>query len=93
MLTDYIKTGEAPWRIQEVERGMMSVEGLSLGDTILVFKYYKHSLLDLLNEYPDFPVVEIKKILRYTGEAVKELHDKGWIHASMIPCDCDIDSS
>jgi len=49
-------------------------------ERILVYKYFRHTLLALIMEYPDFPVAEIKKILRRTGEAVKEFHDKGWIH-------------
>lgn len=49
-------------------------------ERILVYKYFRHTLLALITEYPDFPATEIKKILRCTGEAVKEFHDKGWIH-------------
>lgn len=49
-------------------------------ERILVYKYFRDTLLALITEYPDFPAGEIKKILRYTGEAVKEFHDKGWIH-------------
>ena len=47
---------------------------------ILVYQYFRHTLLALITEYPNFPSAEIKKILRHTGEAVKEFHDKGWIH-------------
>jgi len=55
-------------------------------ERILVYKYFRHTLLALITEYPEFPVAEIKKILRYTGEAVKEFHDKGWIHiGTMLP--------
>jgi hypothetical protein len=46
-------------------------------ERVLVYKYFRHTLLALVMEYPDFPAAEIKKILRYTGEAIKELHDKG----------------
>jgi hypothetical protein len=49
-------------------------------ERILVYKYFKHTLLALITEYPDFPAAEIKKILRYTGEVIKEFHNKGWIH-------------
>lgn len=52
----------------------------NLKDKVLVYDYYKHTFLALLNYYPDFPPAEIKKILRCTAEAVKELHDKDWIH-------------
>lgn len=51
---------------------------------ILVYKYYRHTLLALLSHYPDFPPAEIKKMLRCTAEAVKELHDKDWIHIGRL---------
>jgi serine/threonine protein kinase len=54
-------------------------------ERILVYKYFRHTLLALITEYPDFPATEIKKILRCTGEAVKEFHDKGWIHLDVKP--------
>jgi len=49
-------------------------------ERILVYNYFRHTLLALITEYPDFPAAERKKILRSTGEAVKEFHDKGWIY-------------
>lgn len=49
-------------------------------ELVLVYNYYKHTFLALLSHYPDFPPAEIKKILRCTAEAVKELHDKDWVH-------------
>ena len=49
----------------------------------LVYEYFKDTFLDLLNKHPDFPLSEIKKILRCTGEAVKELHARDWIHIGM----------
>ncbi|KAG8162571.1 hypothetical protein KVR01_008336 [Diaporthe batatas] len=52
---------------------------------VLVYKYYKHTFLALLTQYPDFQPEEIKKILRCTAEAVKELHDKDWIHIDVKP--------
>lgn len=51
---------------------------------ILVYNYYKHTFLALLSQYPDFPPAEIKTILRCTTEAVKELHDKDWIHIGQL---------
>lgn len=51
----------------------------------LVYEHFRHTLLSLLKECPDFPVAAIKEILRYTAEAVKELHDKNWIHIGMMP--------
>lgn len=51
----------------------------------LVYEYFRHTFLALLNSYPDFPLTEVKKILQYTGEAVKELHAKDWIHIGETP--------
>lgn len=51
----------------------------------LVYECFRHTLLSLLNENPGFPVAAIKEILRYTGEAVKELHAKNWIHIGTMP--------
>ncbi|POS69497.1 hypothetical protein DHEL01_v212109 [Diaporthe helianthi] len=52
---------------------------------VLVYKYYKHTFLALLSNYPNFPAAEVKKILRCTAEAIKELHDKNWIHIDVKP--------
>ncbi|KAJ4392264.1 hypothetical protein N0V93_005889 [Gnomoniopsis smithogilvyi] len=51
----------------------------------LVYEYYQHTFLALLSQYPNFPATEVKKILRCTAEAVKELHDKDWIHIDVKP--------
>lgn len=62
-------------------------------ERVLVYNYYRHTLLALLSQSPDFPPTEIKKILRCTAEAVKELHDKGWIHIGQLsptPCCYDL---
>lgn len=47
---------------------------------ILIYEHFKSTFLALLSGHPNFPLAEIKKILRRTAEAVKELHDKDWIH-------------
>ena len=52
----------------------------------LVYEYYRHTLLTLLNEFPDFPITGIKDILRCTGGAVKEFHDKDWIRIGITSC-------
>ncbi|CZS92512.1 uncharacterized protein RAG0_03124 [Rhynchosporium agropyri] len=52
---------------------------------ILVSKYFRHTLLALITEHPEFPAAGVKKILRYTAEATKEFHDKGWIHIDLTP--------
>lgn len=49
-------------------------------ERILVYRYFRDTFLSLLRKRPDFPQQEIKKIMRCTAEAVKELHDKDWIH-------------
>lgn len=64
-------------------------------ERILVYKYHRHTLLALITEYPDFPAAGVKKILRIIAEALKELHDKSWIHLGMmlkhsILCPCDL---
>lgn len=51
---------------------------------VLVYNYYRHTFLALLSHHRDFPPAEIKKILRCTAEAVKELHDKDWIHIGQL---------
>ncbi|CAM6002114.1 unnamed protein product [Sphagnum balticum] len=47
---------------------------------ILVYPYFRGILLALIQEDPDFPLAERKKILRCAGEAIQELHSKDWIH-------------
>lgn len=50
----------------------------------LVYKYFTSTFLALLGKHPNFPLAGIKKILRYTGEAIRELHAKDWIHIGKI---------
>jgi hypothetical protein len=57
---------------------------------VLVYPYFRHTLLALIREYPDFPVVERKKILRFTAEAIKEFHDQDWIHIGTMQRTLDI---
>ncbi|KZL64541.1 kinase-like protein [Colletotrichum tofieldiae] len=52
---------------------------------ILVYPYYGSTLLSLIQEDQDFPVLERKKILRATGEAIQELHSKDWMHSDVKP--------
>ncbi|KAI0847741.1 kinase-like domain-containing protein [Daldinia vernicosa] len=52
---------------------------------ILVYPYFRSTLLALIQEDPDFPPVERKKILRCVGEAIQELHSKDWIHIDVKP--------
>ncbi|CAN8104129.1 unnamed protein product [Discula destructiva] len=51
----------------------------------LVYEYFRHTFLSLLHNHPHFPLAEIKNILRYSREAVKELHSKDSIHIDIKP--------
>ncbi|CCF38662.1 protein kinase [Colletotrichum higginsianum] len=53
-------------------------------ESVLVYPYYKCTLLSLIQNDPEFPTLERKKILRHTGEAIQELHSKGCIHIGMF---------
>ncbi len=50
----------------------------------LVFPYFDCTLLDLIRDYPDFPPVELGRILRHVGEAIQELHHRDWIHLGIL---------
>jgi serine/threonine protein kinase len=52
---------------------------------VLVFPYFKSTLLALIQGNPEFPTEGRKKILRQVGEAIQELHNKDWIHLGIIP--------
>jgi serine/threonine protein kinase len=52
-------------------------------ENVLIYPYYQHTLLSLLQEDPNISDAARKKILRQTGEAIQELHNKDWIHLGM----------
>lgn len=52
---------------------------------VLVFPYFKSTLLALIQGNPDFPPEGRQKILRHVGEAIQELHSKDWIHLGILP--------
>ncbi|OHF03895.1 hypothetical protein CORC01_00757 [Colletotrichum orchidophilum] len=52
---------------------------------VLIYPYYRNTLLALIQDDPDLPITERNKILRGTGEAIQELHNKGWIHCDLKP--------
>ncbi|KAI1395214.1 kinase-like domain-containing protein [Hypoxylon fuscum] len=52
---------------------------------ILIYSYFRSTLLGLIQDDPDFPPVERKKILRCVGVAIQELHSKDWIHIDVKP--------
>ncbi|KAI0877784.1 kinase-like protein [Hypoxylon argillaceum] len=54
-------------------------------DRIVVYPYFTDTLLNLMRADPDFPPVELKKALRYVGEAIQEFHAKGWLHLDVKP--------
>lgn len=49
-------------------------------DRIVVYPYFRDTLLDLMRADPAFPPAELKKVLRCVGEAIQEFHAKGWLH-------------
>ena len=53
-------------------------------DCVVVYPYFTDTLLDLIRADPDFPPAERKKVLRYIGEAIRELHAKGWLHLGTL---------
>lgn len=52
-------------------------------ESILVYAYFRDTLLALLRDDPAFPPNERLKIMRGVGEAIQELHRKGWIHTGL----------
>ncbi|KAF2702783.1 kinase-like protein [Pleomassaria siparia CBS 279.74] len=54
-------------------------------EDLLVYPYFKGTLLAFLWEDPDLPLLERKKTLRRVGEAIQELHGKDWIHIDVKP--------
>lgn len=47
---------------------------------VLVFPYFKSTLLALIQSNPQCSTEGRRKILRHVGEAIQELHNKDWIH-------------
>ena len=52
---------------------------------ILVYPYFRDTLLGLIKDDSEVLFPERKKILRRVGEAIQELHRKEWIHIGTIP--------
>lgn len=57
---------------------------LNEDENVLIYPYYQHTLLGLLQEDSEISDAARKKILRQTGEAIQELHSKDWIHIGTI---------
>lgn len=53
-------------------------------ENILIYPYFRSTLLALIQNEPEFPTSERKKILRHVGEAIQELHAKDWIHLGIL---------
>ncbi len=51
---------------------------------ILIYPYFKETLLALIQNNPDLSDVERKKIIRCVGEALQEFHSRDWIHIGMF---------
>ena len=52
---------------------------------ILVYPYFRGTLLGLIQNDSELPFPERTKILRHVGEAIHELHSKDWIHIGNVP--------
>lgn len=52
-------------------------------ESILVYPYFRDSLLALLKDDPGFPPDERWKIALSVGQAIQELHTSDWVHAGM----------
>jgi serine/threonine protein kinase len=59
-------------------------------NNILIYPYYQHTLLGLLQEDSNISDVARKKILWQIGEAIQELHSKDWIHIGTITSPNDL---
>jgi len=51
---------------------------------ILVYPYFRDTLLTLVEKDPEFPPPERLKIMRAVAEAVVELHAEFWVHSGML---------
>ncbi|KAI0976912.1 kinase-like protein [Xylaria arbuscula] len=60
-------------------------------ERIVVYQYFRDTLLGLVRANPDFPADELKKVLRYVGEALQEFHAKGWLHLDVKPDNIFVD--
>ncbi|WPG97887.1 Hypothetical protein R9X50_00066900 [Acrodontium crateriforme] len=60
-------------------------------ELILVYPYFRDTLLALLTNDPAFPPDERLKIMRGVGKAIRELHEKDWVHCDVKPDNILID--
>ncbi|EPE05817.1 serine threonine protein kinase [Ophiostoma piceae UAMH 11346] len=52
---------------------------------VLVYPYFRDTLLGLIQSDPTFPPSERPKILRATAEAINQMHSQGWVHLDVKP--------
>lgn len=52
-------------------------------ESILVYPYFRDTMLALIEGDPAFPPDERLKIMRGIGEAIQELHAKDWVHTGL----------
>ncbi|KAF2005369.1 kinase-like protein, partial [Amniculicola lignicola CBS 123094] len=55
------------------------------GERFLIYRYFKTTMLPLIQDHPEIPAPESLKILRNVGEAIQELHAKDWLHNDVKP--------
>jgi tRNA A-37 threonylcarbamoyl transferase component Bud32 len=53
-------------------------------ESILIYPYFRDTLLALLEGDPAFPPEGRLKIMRDIGEAIRELHAKDWVHTGLF---------
>lgn len=53
-------------------------------ENLLIYPFYRSTLLGLIQDYPDFPPEERRAILRRVGEGLQELHSRDWMHAGNV---------
>ncbi|KAI0189918.1 protein kinase [Xylaria flabelliformis] len=53
-------------------------------EVILIYPYYKSTLLSLIRNNSDFHLLQRYKVLQYVVEAIEELHNKSWIYISKL---------
>lgn len=57
-------------------------------EAILIYPYFKSTLLSLIRNNSDFPWLQRHKILQHVAEAIEELHSRSWIHIGKLEYYC-----
>jgi hypothetical protein len=53
---------------------------------VVVYPFFRDTLLGLVRADPEFPPEELVKVLRSVGEGLRVMHERGWIHLGMCLC-------